>query len=88
MKNGWSGFIVNGCIRDSEAINNMDFGVKAIGCHPRKTEKVNRGDVNTAVSFGGREFQPGSYVVADADGIVVLDKEQYEKVGGTLRSKL
>ena len=31
VKNGWSGIIVNGCIRDSEDIATMDLGVKVSG---------------------------------------------------------
>lgn len=74
VKNKWEGIIVNGCIRDSEKINTMnEIGIKAIGTHPRKTEKKNIGEVNVPVEFGGVKFVPGQFVVADADGIVVAD---------------
>lgn len=29
--NGWSGLIINGCIRDSEIIKTIDIGIKAVG---------------------------------------------------------
>ena len=31
VKNGWSGIVVNGCIRDSDDISRMDLGVKVRG---------------------------------------------------------
>ena len=39
IDNEWEGVIVNGCIRDSEIIRKLHLGVKAIGTHPRKSEK-------------------------------------------------
>ena len=74
IKNNWEGIVVNGLIRDSEKINTMaEIGIKAIGTHPRKTDKKNVGDVDVVVEFGGVKFVPGQYLVADADGIVVAD---------------
>ena len=80
MKNQWVGIIVFGAIRDSEAINAMDFGVRALATTPRKTDKKDRGlpffpKVNVAVKFGGVQFTPGQWVYVDADGIVVSDNE-------------
>ena len=71
VKNGWAGIIVYGCIRDSKAIGEMDLGVFALGTHPRKTVKRNVGEVDVPVSFGSVTFQPGHYVYADEDGVVV-----------------
>src|SRR5437868_2128830 len=36
IKNKWNGVIVNGCIRDSAAIAQLDIGVKALNTHPLK----------------------------------------------------
>lgn len=33
---GWSGVILHGAIRDSAVIDEIDFGVKALGTNPRK----------------------------------------------------
>lgn len=69
--NGWAGLIINGCIRDVDVIRQTRLGVQALATHPRKTEKRGVGDLNVAVSFGGVTFQPGQYVYADNNGIVV-----------------
>lgn len=71
MENGWSGVIVNGCIRDAEDISEMDISVKALGTNPRKSHKDGRGEVDVPVTFGGVTFTPGQFVYADTDGIVV-----------------
>jgi len=73
--NGWSGVVVNGYIRDSWIINGMDVGVKALGTHPLKSLKDNRGKSNVRVNFGGVEFVPGHYLYSDADGIIVSEEE-------------
>ena len=73
-KNGWSGVVVYGCIRDSLDINNMPIGVRAIQTHPLKSIKKGWGDKNIPVTFAGATFNPGEYLYADEDGIV-LSKE-------------
>jgi regulator of ribonuclease activity A len=75
VTNGWSGVVVNGYIRDSMIINNLDVGVKALGTHPLKSLKDYRGEHNIRVSFGGVEFVPGHYLYSDGDGILVSEEE-------------
>lgn len=75
VKNGWAGIVVNGCIRDCEELAAQAIGVKALGTHPRKSEKgLHSGHVDKVVSFAGVTFKPGGWLYADADGIVVSDK--------------
>jgi regulator of ribonuclease activity A len=75
VKNGWAGIVVNGCIRDSEEIAAQDIGVKALGLHPRKSEKgLHSAHADKVVTFAGVTFKPGAWLYADADGIVVSDQ--------------
>lgn len=69
--NGWAGVVVNGAIRDSKLIGEMDFGCKALGTNPRKSTKTGEGERDVVVSFGGIDFVPGETLYADSDGIVV-----------------
>lgn len=69
--NGWEGIIVSGCIRDSSVIAGIDIGIKALGTNPRKSVKKGVGDRDVPVTFAGVTFNPGDYVYADADGILV-----------------
>ena len=70
-KNGWSGVVVNGCIRDSEILATIGIGVKALGTHPKKSLKRGLGERDIPVRFAGVEFRAGDYLYADPDGIVV-----------------
>lgn len=70
-KNGWSGVVVYGCIRDSADINGMPIGVRAIQTNPLKSIKKGWGDKNITVTFAGATFAPGNYLYADEDGIIL-----------------
>ena len=71
VDNGWSGVIVNGCIRDSEDIGRMQIGVKALATYPLKSSKRDPGLRDVPVSFAGVTIRPGDYIYADKDGILV-----------------
>jgi regulator of ribonuclease activity A len=73
-RNGWEGAVVYGCIRDSGDINGIDIGVRAVNTHPQKTLKKGVGEREVAVTFGGVTFNPGEYLYADEDGILVADR--------------
>jgi regulator of ribonuclease activity A len=71
-RNGWAGLVINGAIRDGLEIDGMDIGVKALGTVPKRGQRTGAGEVDVPVSFGGVTFTPGSRVVADDDGVIVL----------------
>ncbi|MAZ87738.1 MAG: ribonuclease activity regulator protein RraA [Cellvibrionaceae bacterium] len=70
VANGWEGVLMYGCIRDVDAIGDLDLGVQALGTHPMKTEKKGVGELNIEVTFGGVTFKPGEYVYADNNGVI------------------
>ncbi|MCR9166474.1 MAG: ribonuclease E activity regulator RraA [Nannocystaceae bacterium] len=70
--NGWAGIVVYGCIRDAAQIESIAIGIKALGTHPRKTDKRGEGRRDVEVRFGGVSIRPGDHVYADRDGVVVL----------------
>lgn len=74
VKNGWGGVLIYGCIRDAEAIGEMDLGVKALGTHPRKSEKGLHGaQQDRVLGFAGVTIRPGAWIYADADGVIVAE---------------
>jgi regulator of ribonuclease activity A len=73
-KNGWQGVLVNGCVRDVEILKTIDLGVRALNCRPVKSVKQNKGQFNVPVRFAGASFEPGQYVYADENGIIVADR--------------
>ena len=72
--NGWAGIIIYGCIRDVNAIADLDIGVQALGAHPLKTDKKGVGELNVPVRFGGVDFIPGEFCYADNNGVLVSQK--------------
>lgn len=74
VANGWSGVLVHGAIRDSQAIAALDLGVKALGTCPRKTDKRGQGLRDVELVFGGLVIAPGQWLAADADGVVLADR--------------
>ena len=76
LKNGWAGVIVNGCIRDSEAVGGMaGLGVKALATHPLKSSKRDAGLRDVPVTFASVTVRPGDWIHADADGVLVAPEE-------------
>jgi len=71
IDNGWAGVLIYGMIRDSAMIEKMPIGVMALGTHPKKSLKLGVGQVDIALRFGGVDFQPGDWLCADADGVVL-----------------
>ena len=71
VRNGWAGVIVNGCVRDSDALGQLPLGIKAKGTHPRKSVKAGAGDTQVTLAFSGVMIAPGDMIYADADGILV-----------------
>ena len=74
MKNGWSGAVILGPIRDSVVIGGLDFGLKALGTNPMKSAKDGVGAVDEAVAFGGVTFTPGYWIYCDEDGVLVAPR--------------
>lgn len=68
--NGWSGVVVAGCVRDTEALAQIPIGILALGVQPRRSERHGQGVVDVPVEILGARVRPGDYVYADADGVV------------------
>ena len=69
--NGWSGVIINGCVRDVADLAAIDLGVMALAAHPKKSVKLGKGERNISLLFADTEFHPGHHIYADQDGILV-----------------
>ncbi len=70
-KNGWSGIVINGCIRDSDEINACDIGVRALATHPQRSVRKGAGERDLRVTIAGVAVHPGDWIYADADGVLV-----------------
>jgi regulator of ribonuclease activity A len=79
VKNGWEGVIVYGCVRDVDALIQLDLGVHALAAIPLKSVRKGVGDIDVAVTFGGITFNAGEFVYADNNGILVAAKDLLTK---------
>jgi regulator of RNase E activity RraA len=77
---GLGGLVVDGAIRDVEALAALGLpafsrSVCAGGC-----DKDGPGEINVPVSCGNTVVMPGDIVVADADGVAVVPREEAGEV--------
>ena len=75
---GLAGIIIDGCVRDSDTLSEMDFPVYAKGVTPNGPYKNGRGEMNFPVSFAGIVINPGDIIVGDSDGLIAV-KPEYAK---------
>jgi regulator of ribonuclease activity A len=76
---GWAGLLVYGCVRDARELRARSVGLRALGLHPRKSEKgLHAGHVDRVVTFAGVTFRPGAWLYADEDGVLVSERKIHE----------
>lgn len=73
-RNGWAGLVIHGAVRDLAELREEPVGVWALAPIPRKTVKRQEGQRDEGVSFLGVRFEPGHWLYADEDGVVVADR--------------
>ena len=71
LANGWEGIICFGCVRDVDAISELEIGIQALTSIPVGAEGQGIGDVDVAVNFGGVTFLPEDHVYADNTGVIL-----------------
>ena len=71
-RNGWAGLVIDGCVRDAAELAAAAIGIRALALMPLPTERRHAGLVDVPVQLQGVTVRPGDWLVADADGIVVL----------------
>ena len=71
VKNHWNGVIIYGCVRDVDAIAELDLGVQALASIPQKSTRKGVGETGLSLSFGGVTIAQDDYIYADNNGIVV-----------------
>lgn len=70
-QNNYAGIIVNGYVRDTWQIKDIPVALYAIGTCPRKYIPVTSGERSIPLSFGGIAINPGDYLYADTDGVII-----------------
>ena len=75
---GIAGVVMDGACRDSLEIDEMDFPVFCVGTNPNGPTKNIAGRIGHPVSVGDVSVRAGDFVIADGDGVVVVEREKIE----------
>jgi regulator of RNase E activity RraA len=79
-KLGVQAVIVDGTVRDAEALQSMGLPVYARGLCPNGCNKDGPGEVGAIIACGGVAVRPGDVIVADRDGVTVVPLEDAAEV--------
>jgi len=74
------GLVINGSVRDSAEIIQMDFPVFSKGLSIKGTSKALGGLINHPISIGNVVINPGDIVLGDRDGVVVIPRQDAEEI--------
>lgn len=72
IRRGLGGIIVDGAIRDYDALSQLDFPIYCRGVSPNGPYKNGPGKIGLPVSCGGILVHPGDILVGDGDGVVAV----------------
>src|SRR5690349_11026329 len=85
---GLAGVVIDGAVRDSLEIDEMDYPVFSFGTNPNGPTKNVPGRIGHPITCGGVTVRSGDLVVADADGVVVIERERVEALLPQARKKV
>jgi len=77
---GFSGIVVDGCVRDKPGLKELGIPVFAKGFMQRSPIKKDAGKINTPIVCAGVQVNPGDLVVGDYDGVIVIPRDRIEEV--------
>jgi regulator of RNase E activity RraA len=80
VKMGVRGIILDGTVRDADALQALGLPVYARGLCPNGCNKDGAGEVGAIIACGGVAVRPGDIVVADRDGVTVVPLEDAPEV--------
>lgn len=78
-RNGAAGMVIDGAIRDADALALSDFPVYARGITHRGPYKNGPGEINVPVVIGEAVVNPGDIIIGDDDGLLALPQDMAEE---------
>ncbi|MDQ0206900.1 RraA family protein [Alkalicoccobacillus murimartini] len=75
---GFEGFVIDGLVRDASALSRSSFPIFSRGYIPAGPTKDGPGTINSEISCGGQKVRPGDFIMGDADGVIVIPRDQVE----------
>ncbi len=71
-----AGVIIDGAIRDLDAILDLGFPAFSRSVSPNAGEPKGHGEIGVEVVVGGQRVRPGDWIVGDTSGLVVVPRER------------
>jgi len=87
-KVGIAGFVIDGPVRDAEALIAKGYPVFSFGTNPCGPTKKTPGRVNWPISVGGAAVNSGDLVVADADGVTFVERDKVAAIIALAKKKV
>jgi 4-hydroxy-4-methyl-2-oxoglutarate aldolase len=75
-KLGIAGVVIDGAVRDVLEIEEMGYPVFSAGSNPNGPTKLVPGRIGHPVTVGGVTVHAGDFVLGDADGVVVVERDK------------
>ena len=80
VKAGVRAVIVDGVVRDADALERLQLPVYSRGLSPNGCNKDGAGEVGAVIACGGVAVRPGDVVIADRDGVTVVPLDDATEV--------
>lgn len=84
---GIAGLVIDGGVRDVDALAAHGFPVFSAGIVLRGADKYGPGDVGGPVVLAGAQVRPGDWIVGDADGLVAIATDDRDDVLSAARAR-
>ena len=76
---GLAGLVIDGCVRDADDIEALDFPVFSRGLCIRGTGSIGIGALNEPIAMGEIIVNPGDIIIGDRDGVVCIPQNRIEE---------
>lgn len=73
-KKGIAGFVIDGAVRDTDAMKASSLPVYARGATHRGPYKDGPGEINVVACIGGSPVYPGDIIIGDTDGVLAIPR--------------
>ena len=77
---GLGGIVVDGAIRDVDALRRIGFPTFSRTVSPGGCDKDGPGEINVPIACGNTAVMPGDLLIGDEDGVVVVPREDAAEV--------
>jgi len=85
---GIAGFVINGAMRDREAVKDLNLPIYALGVTPRGPYRNGPGEIGFPICIGGMPVDPGDLVIGDLDGVLSIPQSSVAYVLKQAQKKL